>query len=278
MLRRFMTAALLLTLLCAVQQAEAKRPQKGVIRVASYNIRGDLARDHATVNAWQKRKDSLYKVIRRHDFDIVAMQEVVASQMEDIEKALDYEFVCARGLFNPILFKRERFELLHAEIFWLNETMEPYAKGWDAKYDRYCLWVALRERKTGREFCIFNTHLDHRGAVAKREAAALISREALKHGEGRAIFICGDMNSFDTTDCYAAYTRHFADSRRIAKIVEGPEGTAHNFGKVKPVRIDYIFVNDKVEVMRYEADDEKYPNGMYPSDHLPIFIDVKLKK
>lgn len=278
MLRRIVSVALLLLMFCTMQSVEAKRLPKGVIRVASYNIRGDLERDRSTVNAWQKRKDSLYKVIRRHDFDIVAMQEVVASQMEDIEQALDYEFVCARGLFNPILFKSERFELLHTEIFWLNETMTPYAKGWDAKYDRYCLWVTLRERRSGQELCVFNTHLDHRGAVAKREAAALVSREAMKRAKGRAVFICGDMNSFDTTDCYAAYTRHFADSRRVARDVVGPVGTAHNFGKVTPVRIDYIFVNDKVDVLRYEADDEKYPNGMYPSDHLPIFIDAKLKK
>ena len=125
---------------------------------------------------------------------------------------------------------------------------------------------------------VFNTHLDHRGAVAKREGAALIVREALKRAAGEAIFICGDMNSFDTTDCYEEYAKSFVDSRHIAKDVTGPVGTAHNFGKVEPVRIDYIFVNDRVDVLHYEADGEKYPNGMYPSDHLPIFVDVKIKR
>ena len=63
------------------------------------------------------------------------------------------------------------------------------------------------------------------------------------------------MNSFDTTDAYKEYISHYKDSRVIAPHLSGPIGTAHNFGQVEPVRIDYIFVNDKITVSEYEADD-----------------------
>ena len=66
-------------------------------------------------------------------------------------------------------------------------------------------------------------------------------------------------------------------SRKAAATVEGPEGTAHNFGGVEPVRIDYIFVNDRVRVDFYDADDESYPNGMYPSDHYAVYVETKLE-
>ena len=81
------------------------------IRFCTYNIRGDLPNDG--INSWKFRKDSLCKIIKHHDFDIVCMQEVLANQLEDIEKATGYAFVGIRGLYNPIFYKAERFELLH---------------------------------------------------------------------------------------------------------------------------------------------------------------------
>ena len=275
------TAYLLVAVLSAaflqVGTAHAKRLRGCAVKLCTYNIRGDMARDTATVNAWRLRRDSLCKIVLHHDFDIVCMQEVLAGQLADIEHRTGYAFVGSRGFYNPIFYKADRFELLHTETFWLSESMQPFSKGWDAKYDRYCTWARFRDRRSGTEFCVFNTHLDHRGATAKREGAALVCREAERLAAGAPLFVCGDMNSFDTTDAYAQYTSHFADARRIAGRVEGPEGTAHNFGKVAPVRIDYIFVNDKVAVELYDADDESYPNGMYPSDHYAVFVETVLK-
>ena len=40
-------------------------------------------------------------------------------------------------------------------------------------------------------------------------------------------------------------------------------------------RIDYIFVNDKVEVHRHAIISD-FRNGRYPSDHLPIVADITL--
>jgi endonuclease/exonuclease/phosphatase family metal-dependent hydrolase len=84
------------------------------------------------------------------------------------------------------------------------------------------------------------------------------------------------MNSFDTTDAYKEYTAHYKDSRTIAPHLLGPVGTAHNFGQVEPVRIDYIFVNDKIKILDYAADDEHYPNGFFPSDHYAVFVNASL--
>ena len=234
------------------------------IRFCTYNIRGDLPNDG--INSWKFRKDSLCKIIKHHDFDIVCMQEVLANQLEDIEKATGYAFVGIRGLYNPIFYKAERFELLHNEMFWLSETMAPFSKGWDGKYDRYCTWAKFRDRKNGKVFYVFNTHLDHKGRIAQQEGAALVCAQARKFAGNSPVFICGDMNSFDTTDAYKEYTPY----------ISGPVGTAHNFGQVEPVRIDYIFVNDKIKVSEYEADDEHYPNGFFPSDHYAVFINARL--
>lgn len=267
------TIILLLTISTDIKSAQ-EESIKDEIRLCSYNIRGDLPNDG--INSWKYRKDSLCKIIRQHDFDIICMQEVLANQLEDIEKDIHYEFVGIRGLYNPIFYKAERFESLHNEVFWLSETMSLFSKGWDGMYDRYCVWAKFRDRKNGKIFYVFNTHLDHKGKIAQRKGAQLVCDQAKKYAGESALFICGDMNSLDTTDAYKTYTKHYKDSRKIAKEVNGVLGTAHNFGQVRPVRIDYIFVNEKVSVSNYNVDNTCYPNGLYPSDHFPVFIDAQI--
>lgn len=250
-----------------------------VIRVCTYNIRGDLEADHGTVQEWSLRKDSLVAVIGRHAPDVLCLQEVVPSQMEELTEMLpQYEYICVRGLFNPVFYRADLFELLHTETFWLNPDLAYAEKGWDAKYDRYCTWARFRLRKSGAEFLLFNTHLDHRGPLSREMSAALISETASREAGDDPVFICGDMNSHDTTSCYTTWTKVFNDSRAVAEEVIGPVGTAHNFGKVTPVRIDYIFTDRKTRVLSYEADPIKYPNGMYPSDHYPVWINAVIRK
>ena len=245
------------------------------IRIATYNIRGDKPEDGPS--QWVFRKDSLCKIMFENDFDIVCFQEAVKEQLEDVLNLTPYSFVGIRGLFNPILYKSDKYELLHTETFWLSETMEVNSKGWDGKYDRYCTWAKFRERLSGRIFFVFNTHLDHRGVIARSAAATLILQQIKRFVKDEPVFLCGDMNSKDDTDAYQTFTSEFLDSRRLTALIYGPEGTAHNFGKVKPVKIDYIFVNNKIQVVDYYTIDEEYGNGFYPSDHYPVFINAILK-
>lgn len=245
------------------------------IRICTYNIRGDLPNDG--MNSWEFRKDSLCKIIDYHDFDIVCMQEVLANQLKDIEERTDYSFVGIRGLYNPIFYKASRFEMLHWEMFWLSETMLPCSVGWDGRYDRYCTWVKFLDKKTQQIFYVFNTHLDHKGKIAQKCGAELVVKQSKEIAGDNAVFITGDMNSYDTTDAYKEYSKFYNDSFKIAPLKSGPVGTAHNFGKVTPVRIDYIFVNDAISVSHYFVEDEQYENGFYPSDHYAVFIDCVLK-
>lgn len=264
------------TAVLGVMGKEPSGKKDTAVRICTYNIRGDFPVDG--VNVWAFRRDSLCGIIRRHGFDVVCMQEAMAGQLADVERMMpEYGFVGIRGLYNPIFYRKERFELFHNEVFWLSETMAPYEKGWDGRYERYCIWAKFKERATGREFYVFNTHLDHKGIQAKEKGATLVCRQAMEKAGHSPLFICGDMNSVDTTQAYRNYVAYFSDARQIARCKEGPEGTAHNFGKVKPVRIDYIFVNDSIGVDLYGVDGTSYPGGRFPSDHNPVYVEARLK-
>ena len=260
---------------------EAKKSKSVNLRFGTYNIRGEHINDKGTINEWSVRKDNFCKDMLEQDFDIVGMQEVKANQLEYIREQTGYSVVGSRGLFDPIFYKSDRFELLRCETFWLSESMEPFSKGWDGKYDRYCTWAEFRERSSGVSFFVFNTHLDHRGELARQEGAALICREAARIAAGSPIFICGDMNSHDDSRAYASFAGHYLDARKIAAEVSGPIGTFNGFGKYLPPKdkdkIDYIFVNDRIAVKSYRVAVTVLPNGSCPSDHCPVIIEAKIK-
>jgi endonuclease/exonuclease/phosphatase family metal-dependent hydrolase len=41
-------------------------------------------------------------------------------------------------------------------------------------------------------------------------------------------------------------------------------------------RIDYIFVNDKVDVLKHAIISD-FRDGRYPSDHLPVIAEIRLE-
>lgn len=253
----------------------AKTPRKA-LRIASYNIRGNKEQDG--INQWIYRRDSLCKIIQTYGFKVVGLQEAVPDQLDDIVRLTGYRAVGEKGLFDPIIYDETRIELLDWGMFWLNENDVPHEKSWDGKYERYCTWAVFRDKVTRKRFKVFNTHLDHRGIVAREKGAARICERSVQLGGDLPVIVMGDMNSWDNTTAYKTLSAHYSDARTISPLVLGPRGTAHNFGGVHPVRIDYFFVDPQVRVYEYNALDIVYGNDdFFPSDHYPIYIDVTFR-
>ena len=98
--------------------------------------------------------------------------------------------------------------------------------------------------------------------------------------ENLPVFITGDFNVEANSDAIAQTKVDFYDSKEIADIVFGPEGTFTGFKYDEPVtrRIDHILVskNPKVNVERYAIFSSSV-NFKFPSDHFPVFIEAELK-
>ena len=61
---------------------------------------------------------------------------------------------------------------------------------------------------------------------------------------------------------------------------EGPVGSFNGFNpdvnlETQSRRGDYIFYKGDVKLDRYKCIDDKF-DGQYPSDHLPVMVDVQL--
>jgi len=252
--------------------------------VMSYNIRMNTEADG--VNAWPLRKDKVAGLLQFHEADLFGVQEALPEQVADLVAAFpDFDHVgvgrddgVSKGEHMCIFFRKSRFEKLADGTFWLSETPEKPGMGWDAACNRTCTWIRLKDKETGKEFMHFNTHLDHRGTVARREGSKLILKKIAEiNTKGLPMILTGDFNAVKTDEPIRIIMAVLLDSReKCTTKPYGHEGTSGGFDvKLMPRIIDYIFINNQVNIVRHGFLSDCW--GLYfPSDHLPVLAEVNL--
>lgn len=272
----------LLLLLCSTIFAQSEN-----IKVMTYNIRCGYCEDSSDVNHWSKRKFLVAYMIKSHNPDLIGLQEAEQFQIKDLVKMLDdYDFYGVgrddgkdKGESAAILYKKNRFVPEEQKTLWLSETPGLASKGWDAALNRTVTILKLKDLKSSQEFYFINTHFDHIGEEARTESSRLIVNEMNMFSNNLPVILSGDFNCTSKSDGYKIITEALSDASIISKTESvGGNISFNGFGKeIEPDnKIDFIFVNDKVEVLNHIIDTTTY-NGLYPSDHYPVISEVKLK-
>ncbi|MCF0199682.1 MAG: endonuclease/exonuclease/phosphatase family protein [Bacteroidaceae bacterium] len=233
------------------------------VRCATFNIRYANAGDAKIGCGWDVRGKRVADFVLAQRLDLVGMQEVLHSQLQDLLRMLpEYDYVGVgrtdgreRGEFAPILFRRDRYEVMDKGNFWLSEHPEQVGvKGWDAALERIASWVKLRDRKTQRVFMMVNTHFDHVGHTARQESAKLIMRKIEEIVGTNPAFVTGDFNITEADAVYQTMvTNEFRmlDAFHITDWHHGTQHTFHDFCRIprqQCVKIDFIFVTPNVRV------------------------------
>ena len=259
------------------------------VNVMTFNVRYDNPDD--SLNNWKYRKDRVANAIRFYDADIVGTQEVLHNQMEDLRQRLPgYESIGVgredgkeAGEYSALWYRADRFTAKESGWFWLSETPEVAgSKGWDGACERIATWAKLQDKLTGKELFVMNTHLDHVGVAARREGVKLVLDKIQELGGDLPVILTGDFNAEPESDVIKQVTdtadpEHLTDARTVADLVYGPNWTFHDFGSIPyehRERIDYIFVKNGLEVLKYGILAETEGNA-YLSDHAPVLISVK---
>lgn len=263
----------------------AQTPSAGELRVMSFNVRNSRAADGA--DAWPLRKDFLITTVLDFRGDLIGFQEVLEDQHDELVARLPgygWSGVARddgkrKGEWSCVAYRRDRFEEVKKGDFWLSETPDvPGSKSWDAALTRICSWVRLREKATGRELVFANTHFDHRGVVARREAARVVSEQLAVIAPGVPAILVGDLNITEDNPAYAAFVQptvpgaiRWIDAYRAVHPVRQPDEASFNGfkGTVAGSRIDFIFHTAHFRATA-AAIVRVARNGRYPSDHYPV--------
>jgi endonuclease/exonuclease/phosphatase family metal-dependent hydrolase len=291
-LKPHLVLQLTLTLFISVLSINTTADDDLSMNVITFNIRMNTPNDGE--HAWPYRKEKVASVIRFHQADIIGMQEALRGQIDDLQNLLpEYRWLGVGrndgendgnngGEFSPIFYREDRFNVLDNGTFWLSETPDVIAsKSWDAAITRIATWAVMEDQQTQRQFLLLNTHFDHRGEQARTNSAALITERVPELSGDRPVIITGDFNVPPTADAYKTMTGKFFDSYvKTTTDPHGPEGTFGGFvvgSSENDRRIDYVFVSENIEVLRYAALSDQW-DGAYPSDHLPVMTELQLRQ
>lgn len=295
---------------------------KTIVKLMSFNIRMSGMPDVDGDNAWDKRRKAVVRMFESEDPDVFGVQEMLPDQQKYLRNELqEYDMVGVgrddgldEGECMGIFYKKNRFDLLQSGTFWLSETPTMPSKGWDAACKRTVTYVQLKERKSGKKFFYFNTHLDHVGHVARQESVKLIAAKIreLVPDTNSVIILGGDMNSNLSSrifvpligekpktvkqdgnntvsvpeskssvetlskDVRSRASASLLKSCRNSSWQRDNSHTYTGYGKDRSSQIDHILATPATETLIFETvkDDFGVP---YVSDHYPITLVFVLK-
>ena len=268
-------------ILTAYSQSKKETP----FIIIQYNIRMNTQGDGE--NAWPLRKEKVAGLLKFHEADIFNVQEALPEQMDDLSVMFpEFEHVgvgrddgIRKGEFMGVFYRKDRFGKISDGMFWLSETPDKPGFGWDAVCNRTVTWIKLKDKITKKSFYIFDTHFDHRGVKAREESAKMILSYIKDiNKENLPLILTGDLNLVKTSIPVQSILKELRDAMDVTIAPHyGPINTSGGFDvKVLRSKIDYIFVNEGVTVLRHGHMSDSF-GLFYPSDHLPVLAEVRIK-
>lgn len=251
----------------------------------SFNLRYDNSGDGA--NIWEYRKEAVAKMLNYYSPDFIGTQEGLSTQVSYLKRMLkNYALVGVgredgkdKGEYCAIYYDSTRFAMINNATFWLSDTPEKVSTGWDAALPRICTFALFKNKTSGKQIWVFNTHFDHMGSMARKKSAELIIEKVRKINQGNLpIILMGDFNTGKVSEPIDVISSVMSEASEISeKPAYGPSGTFNGFNSEIVVVncIDFVFVS-KLKVSSVRHIDDRREDGKFLSDHFPVFVGLKL--
>lgn len=261
-------------------------------RIMTFNIRRQ-GKEKNVQNLWEQRKKRVENLIKQVNPDFMGLQEPTKEQIEDLAQMLNQYAWFGKGRgpswgglgeneYNPIFYSKDRFELLDHGTFSINACSKiEYA--WDPKkyglLPRICTWGKFKDKKSGQQLYVYNTHLDHKFQKAQLHGLATIIEFMNAQKEELPIILMGDFNTELSPEIKNTLPAHFKDAKELAQQHLGPQETRTGWDFEELKKIDHILFKKSsapISVLEYKVIEEANTK-LLPSDHRPVVVDICLK-
>lgn len=248
----------------------------------TYNLRFATAPDGE--NAWRYRRAALIALVKKHDPDVLGVQEALASQIDELRAALPGHDALGAGRDDGLragehaaIFTRRRLlGLREGGTRWISDSPDkPGTIGPGAHIPRVFSWGEFFAPGK-RPILLMNCHLDHESAEA-RQLGTTQMRAFADSRSGLPALVMGDFNCGPDSKAAGLLTE---GGRFVASLpTSGPFGTYNAFdaNRNDGEMIDHVFASPEWEVLDVRIDRYLTPDGRPPSDHFPILVRVRLK-
>lgn len=232
--------------------------------------------------SWFYRADLIVNNIESVQPDIIGFQEVtpthykyLTEHLKGYGNVIEYRDDSILPEACPVFYNSSRFDLEDKGSFWLSKSPDVMSKDWGAACYRICSYTILKDRQSGKKLVVFNTHLDHISDEARIMGINVVLDKIRQFGRLPSI-IMGDFNADESSETYKSATNSFFDAKYQTK--DTAKGATYQcWGKkLGDENIDYFMISKSgIKVNRYRIIDTTY-EGVYPSDHFPITINIEL--
>ncbi len=265
------------------------------IIVMTCNLRTPKASDSKKGDGWADRKDLCIETIKNQHPDLIGFQECSKTQFDDLHAAFpDFLTFSTNGESalseDPyeVIFVSPRFSMITEAGYWLSET--PYIPGsrsWDnSKHSRVVNWMRLRDKASGIQFRILNTHFDQKGQMAREHSAEMVVADAKAFPPDFPQIFTGDLNADRPNKALDILEAGgWQDTWTLLYGPKEPGFTAHDFlgvnfvpkGKLAHAgKIDWIFCRGNITPISSKIIRDQRA-GHYPSDHFFVVAEVQVK-
>jgi len=252
------------------------------LEVWTWNIRYGSANDGP--DHWNQRRESVLKLLKESEAQLILLQEAEAPQIDEINRALPGRATVTRGRDDgllagehvPILYCTDRFTLLAAGTFWHSDTPDvPGSRSWGNDIPRICTWVRLQSNDGAPPLAVFNLHLDHRSQESRMQSIRQVLTQAAEEVKaGHKVIIGGDLNAGEGNPLHQLLADHPVPWTNAHRSLN-PDDTTGTFNGFDPERIegnpiDFIYCGPGLTVFESEILLDRTPSGRWPSDHFPV--------
>lgn len=270
--------ALLAALVLMLPMSSCGGPKEAEITILSQNLR--ISADGGDNDVFL-RVDRFAWLLNEYKPDVAGLQEYDTSwdallydYLEESNYGIVFQY---RGDHEatPIIYNKDRVELLEHTFYWLSDTPEVASSSWDddgGKRNRIVTECIFKEKESGIKFVHINTHFGLTAYCQEMSGAQIHDRVAEKYAD-MPVFVTGDFNTGEGSQAYENIVADnvLTNSYYLAEEFGNVQGTFNNFKEADQYTsvIDFVFVTDKVNPIYYSVLNDK-PEGKFVSDHFGV--------
>lgn len=256
------------------------------MKIVSFNLHGaQVDRDG---HGLSQRINRLKEILVPKKADIYFFQECIKDMfnaMRDTfkENYIVYNSYMGDFMDTTVLWNKEKYTCIKTGYFWLSDTPEEYSRSWDNFY-RYCCYVSLKEKATGKCFTCVSVHVGLREETQQNSVKAICDY-ATKITEFPTI-IAGTFNAKPDSNAYNTMCEKYVDVNSVT--AKDYSVTYHKFEPElwADDHVDYCFVSKDIKPVSYRIINDRYPQikgkypvkykHRYPSDHYGIECEIEV--
>jgi endonuclease/exonuclease/phosphatase family metal-dependent hydrolase len=244
------------------------------LRVMTYNVHSCIGLDGKLDVA------RISRVIAQAKADVVCLQELDLRKVRsggDDQAQLIANLLEMNYQFHPALrMEEEEYGdaiLTHLPMKTVKTAVLPGTKPGSNREPRGAIWVTVNYN--GTDVHIINTHLGLTSSEQMQQANELMSEEWIKPilQRDEPLILCGDFNFRPFSRPYKKIAEKLKDAQLKLK-KHRPKNTFYS--RFPLLRIDHIFVNDKLEVAAIEVPRSR--TASQASDHLPLIAELRVPR